>query len=153
MNCKAFLAATLVLAGPNAASAQSVTDAVSQFGLIGTWAADCSRPASDQNFLTIYAVKGSVVARTYYDKPGHVYNNYKIVSAARVLPGLLSYVQIWDFEGKPAVAGGDRTNVLLNMQGGKFQIVSSQGSDGSYFVADRRFPSSGAESPWQLRCK
>jgi hypothetical protein len=28
----------------------------------------------------------------------------------------------------------------------------AQGSDGSYFVKDRKFPNSGDESPWQLRC-
>jgi hypothetical protein len=135
------------------ANAQSTADVISQFGLIGKWATDCSQPASDNNYLTVYAVKGSVVSRTYYDKPDHVYNNYKIVTAARLRPDLLSYTQIWDFEGKPANIAGDRVNVLLNLQDGKFQIVSSQGSDGSFFVADRKFPGSGAESPWQLRCQ
>jgi hypothetical protein len=42
--------------------------------------------------------------------------------------------------------------VLLNMVDNKIQIVSSQGSDGSFFVKDRKFPGSGDESPWQSRC-
>jgi hypothetical protein len=141
----------MAVAGP--AQAESTADVVSQFGLVGTWATSCSQPASDGNYLTVYAIKGSVVSRTYYDKPDHVYNNYKIVTAKRLQPDLLSYTQIWDFEGKPADSAGDRVNVLLNMQDGKFQIVSSQGSDGSFFVADRKYPGSGNESPWQLRCK
>jgi hypothetical protein len=153
MRWKACLVAVFVASMAGTANAQSTADVIAQFGLIGTWSTDCSRPASDNNYLTVYAVKGSVVSRTYYDKPDHVYNNYKIVNATRVRPELLSYTQIWDFEGKPANIAGDRVNVLLNMQDGKFQIVSSQGSDGSFFVADRKFPGSGAESPWQLRCR
>jgi hypothetical protein len=42
--------------------------------------------------------------------------------------------------------------VLLNMVDNKYQIVSSQGSDGSFFVKDRKFPNSGDASPWQFRC-
>jgi hypothetical protein len=153
MRLKVVLAAAFVTSMAATAHAQSTVDLISQFGLVGTWATDCSQPASDGNYFTVYAVKDSVVSRTYYDKPDHVYNNYKIVSAMRVLPDLLSYAQVWDFEGKPANIAGDRVNVLLNMGENKFQIVSSQGSDGSFFVADRKFPGSGAESPWQFRCQ
>jgi hypothetical protein len=153
MRWKACLVAVFVASMAATADAQSTADVVAQFGLIGTWATDCSQPASSDNYLTVYAIKDSVVSRTYYDKPSHIYNNYKIVNATRLRPDLLSYTQIWDFEGKPANIAGDRVNVLLNMQDGKFQIVSSQGSDGTFFVADRRYPGSGKESPWQLRCQ
>jgi hypothetical protein len=65
---------------------------------------------------------------------------------------MLSYEQVWDFEGSPANIAGDRVRVLLNMADGKFQIVSSQGSDGSFFVKDRKFTGTTDESPWQSRC-
>jgi len=38
------------------------------------------------------------------------------------------------------------------MSDGKFQVVSSQGSDGSYFAKDRKFIGIGSERPWQVRC-
>jgi len=158
MRWRACLAAALALASVDmanveTANAQSVADAITEFGLIGSWATDCSQPASTSNFLTVYAVKPSgEVSRTYYDQPGHVYNNYKITSAKRQAPDMLSYEQAWDFEGTPANIAGDRVQVLLNMADNKFQIVSSQGSDGSYFVKDRKFPGSGDASPWQSRC-
>lgn len=142
-----------MVATAGAANAQSVANTISEAGLIGTWASDCSKPASSSNYLTVYAIKPSgEVSRTYYDAPGHVYNNYKIVSAIRQASDMLMYRQVWDTEGKPANMAGDRVDVLLNMADNKFQIVSSQGSDGSYFVKDRKFPSSGDESPWQFRC-
>jgi hypothetical protein len=153
MRWGACFAAALTMASVEAANAQSVADTIAEFGLIGTWATDCAQPASSSNYLTVYAIKPSgAVSRTYYDQPSHVYNNYKITSAKRQAPDVLSYEQVWDFEGSPANIAGDRVQVLLNMADGKFQIVSSQGSDGSFFVKDRKFPGSGDESPWQLRC-
>jgi hypothetical protein len=149
----AFLIAAFAMSMAGTANAQSAADVIAQFGLVGTWASDCGRPASDGNYLTVYAAKDSVVSRTYYDKPGHAYNNYKIVTATRQGPDMLSYTQLWDFEGKPADVAGDRVDVLLNMKDGKFQIVSSQGSDGTFFVKDRKYPSSGNESPWQTKCQ
>jgi hypothetical protein len=149
----ACLVAALFMVTIETAHAQSVADTIAEFGLIGTWAADCTQPASSSNFLTVYAIKPSgAVSRTYYDQPDHVYNNYKITSAKRQAPDMLSYEQVWDFEGSPANIAGDRVSVLLNMVDNKFQIVSSQGSDGSYFVKDRKFPGSSDESPWQLQC-
>jgi hypothetical protein len=144
---------TMVLAAAAAADAQTVSQTLTEAGLIGTWATDCSQPTSNNNYLTIYAVKSaSTVSRTYYDQPGHVYNNYKIVSAHRQGPDMLAYTQVWDTEGKPAKLSALRVNVVMNIVDGKFQIVSSQGSDGDYFVKDRKFPSSGNESPWQHKC-
>jgi hypothetical protein len=153
MRWGACLVAALATATVETANAQSVADTIAEFGLIGTWAADCAQPAASGNYLTVYAIKPSgEVARTYYDKPGHIFNNYKITSAKRQAPDMLSYEQVWDFEGSPANVAGNRVQVLLNMADNKFQIVSSQGSDGSFFVKDRKFPGSGDESQWQFQC-
>jgi len=153
MRWGACLAAALAMATIETANAQSVADTIAEFGLIGTWATDCTQPASSSNYLTVYAIKPSgEVSRTYYDQPGHVYNNYKITSATRQAPDMLAYEQVWDFDASPANIAGNRVQVLLNMADNKFQIVSSQGSDGSFFVKDRKFPGSGDESPWQFQC-
>jgi hypothetical protein len=145
--------ASVEMASVETAKAQSVADTIAEFGLVGTWAADCAQPASTGNFLTVYAIKSSgEVSRTYYDQPDHIYNNYKITSAKRQASDMLSYEQVWDFKGSPANIAGDRVQVLLNMADNKFQIVSSKGSDGSFFVKDRKYPGSGDESPWQLKC-
>jgi hypothetical protein len=148
------LAAALTVGGAAAAQAQSVADTIAGFGLIGTWATDCTQPAASSNFLTVYAIKPSgEVSRTSYDNPGHVYANYKITSAKRQAPDMIWYEQVWDFDGSPANIAGNRMQILLNTAAGKFQIVSSQGSDGSFFVKDRKFTGSGDESPWQAKCQ
>jgi len=153
MRWRIVLAVALSVLPIGAANAQSVADTLAQFGLIGSWAADCSKPASSDNYLMVYAATSAgEVSRTYYDKPGHIYNKYKIVSATRQGPGTLTYEQVWDFDGSPANIAADRMTVVLKMSDGKFQVVSSQGSDGSYFVKDRKFAGSGIESPRQARC-
>ncbi len=135
------------------ANAQSVATTIAEFGLVGSWATDCGQPPSTNSYLTIYAIKPSgEVLRTYYDGLGHVLNTYKITSAKRQAPDMLSYEQVWDFEGSPSNIAGNRMQVLLNLVDNKYQIVSSQGSDGSFFVKDRKYPGSGDESPWQSRC-
>jgi hypothetical protein len=153
MRWQVCVVAALALATAETANAQSVANTIAEFGLIGTWATDCARPASTHNYLTIYAIKPSgEVSRTYYDAPGHVLNIYKITSAKLQARDMLSYEQVWDFAGSPANIAGHRMQVLLNMVDNKYQIVSSQGSDGSFFVKDRKFPGSADESPWQSRC-
>ncbi|MGA8499032.1 MAG: hypothetical protein WB764_26350 [Xanthobacteraceae bacterium] len=150
----ALAMASVEMASVETANAQSVANTIADFGLIGTWATDCTQPASSSNYLTVYAIKPSgEVSRTHYDKPDHVHDNYKITSAKRQAPDMLLYEQIWDLESSPADVTGNRMQVLLNMAANKFQIVSSQGSDGSFFVKDRKFPSSGDESPWQSKCQ
>ena len=153
MRWGACLATALTMATVETANAQSVANTIAEFGLIGTWATDCTQLASSSNFLTVYAIKPSgEVSRTHYDKPGRVHDNYKITSAKRQAGDLLSYDQVWDFAGSPANIAGNRMQVLLNLVDNKYQIVSSQGSDGSFFVKDRKFPGSGDESPWQFQC-
>jgi len=159
MRWRACLAAALAMASVEminveTANAQSVANTVAEFGLIGTWATDCAQPASTSNYITIYAIKPSgEVSRTYYDAPGHVLSIYKITGAKRQARDLMSYEQVWDFAGSPANIAGNRMQVLLNLVDDKYQIVSSQGSDGSFFVKDRKFPGSGDETPWQFRCQ
>ena len=153
MRWGACLVTALAMATVETAHAQSVANTMAEFGVIGTWATDCAQPASTRNYLTIYAIKPSgEVSRTYYDAPGHVLNIYKITDAKRQARDLLSYEQVWDFAGSPANMAGNRMQVLLNLVDNKYQIVSSQGSDGSFFVKDRKFPGSGDASPWQFRC-
>jgi hypothetical protein len=153
MRWGACLVVALAMVTAETANAQSAADTVAEFGLIGTWATDCAQPPSTSNYLTIYAIKPSgEVSRSYYDAPGHVLNTYKITSAKRQARDMLSYEQVWDFAGAPANIAGNRMQVLLNMVDNKYQIVSSQGSDGSFFVKDRKFPGSGDASPWQSRC-
>src|SRR6185436_839581 len=54
-----LLVAGIVLA--ESAGAQSVPDAATRWGLIGTWSLDCTKPASSSNGYLIYVVRAGKV--------------------------------------------------------------------------------------------
>jgi hypothetical protein len=150
---KALGVAALMTGVAGVAHAESVAKTLEDLGLIGAWANDCTLPPSPDNYRTIYKPKRSgEVARTYYDKPDHVYNNYKIVRATRQGPTEVSYRQVWDFEGSPNDKAFLRIDVVLHIEDNKIQVVSSKRSDGKYVIQDRKFVSDGHEGPVQVRC-
>ena len=89
-----LLVLALVLAMPAAANAETVSQTLRKFGLLGTWADDCSRPAANDNFHTVYAaLPNGHVQRTYYNAPGKIYNQYVLQRVNRVSADQLFYSQ------------------------------------------------------------
>ena len=143
-----LLAIAFALAVPTMASAQSSSDVLSDFGLLGTWATDCSRPSDGDNFYTVYAgMQDGRVRRTYYNTPDREkpYNVYIITRAIRLPADQLSYRQEGD-------VNHDKIDVILLKDGNKYKIWSSVTEEGKALVKDGKFPGSGAESPWQAKC-
>ncbi|MBI2716798.1 MAG: hypothetical protein HYX37_20475, partial [Rhizobiales bacterium] len=61
-----LLVLALGLGTPATAGAETVAQTLKQFGLLGTWADDCSQPAANNNFHTVYAAMANGnVQRTY----------------------------------------------------------------------------------------
>ena len=88
----------LVLAGvlgtSVAANAETVQEVLQEFGMLGTWATDCSRPAAPDNILTIYApLPNGNVQRTYYRAPGEISSQYELTRAVRISAEQISYQQ------------------------------------------------------------
>jgi hypothetical protein len=133
---------------PALASADSATQVLGDFGLLGTWATDCSRPSGGDNFYAIYAgsAEGNV-RRTYYNTPGRekAYNVYIITRAIKLPSDMLSYQQEGD-------VNHDKIDVILLKDGNRYKIWSSVTADGKALVKDGKFPGSGADSPWQAKC-
>jgi hypothetical protein len=145
-----LLAAALALALPAAAPAQtSPSDVMRSFGMLGTWATDCSRPSGDDNFYTVYAaMPDGNVRRTYYNTPDRAkaYNEYLITRAIRLPADQLSYRQ----EGS---VDHDKIDVILLKDGNQYKIWSSVRENGEVLVENGKYPKSGADSPWQARCR
>jgi hypothetical protein len=143
-----LLAAAIATALPVLARADSPRDVLRDFGLLGTWATDCSKPSDADNFYTVYAALGNGrVRRTYYNTPDREkpYNEYLITRAIRLPADQLSYRQ----EGS---VDHDKIDVILLKDGNKYKIWSSVTEDGKELVKDGKYPSSGDESPWQTKC-
>src|ERR1700738_4187322 len=91
-----LLAVAFALAMPAIASAQSPREVLRNFGMLGTWATDCSRKSDSDNFYTVYAgMSDGRVRRTYYNTPDRAkaYNEYIITRAIRLPADQLSYQQ------------------------------------------------------------
>jgi hypothetical protein len=130
------------------ANAQSSREVLSDFGLLGTWATDCSQPSGSSNFYTVYAgMTNGSVRRTYYNTPERTtpYNEYIITRAIKLPADQLSYSQ----EG---TVNHDKIDVILLKDGTKYKIWSSVRASGEVLVKDGKFPGSGDDSPWQAKC-
>jgi hypothetical protein len=150
MSRLSLLSATAVFAllMPSLASAQSARDVLRDFGLLGTWATDCSRQSDKDNFYTVYAgMTNGKVRRTYYNTPDRKepYNEYIITRGVKLPADMLSYRQ----EG---VVDHDKIDVILLKDGNKYKIWSSIKEDETVLVRDGKFPNSGDDSPWQTKC-
>ena len=146
-----LLMLALVLGTPAVANAETVAQTVRQFGLLGTWADNCSEPPASHNFHTVYeALPNGNVRRTYYNAPGKVYNQYELQRVNRVSSDQLFYSQ---------KGSAGRIDVILILTGNRYHVLSSQNQNGIVYVRDGMFTehagdgkSAGKESPWQTKC-
>lgn len=127
-----------------AAHAQGLTDAAAAWGLLGTWAPDCTKPASRENGYLTFARADAVVTqrRDFGDL-----RDEHLVTAARILPdGQIEVVM--DFESLST----ERTIVLAKEGDGKMRAVSNRDEKGDYTIKAGKFTANGEDSPWQYRC-
>jgi hypothetical protein len=144
-----LLAVAFALALPTIASAQSPTAVLREFGLLGSWATDCSRKSDADNFYAVYAsMPNGNVRRTYYNTPDRKtpYNVYIITSAKKLAFDTITYQQ----EGE---VDHDKIEVILRKDGNTYKIWSSVTAEGKALVKDGKFPGSGDESPSQTKCR
>jgi hypothetical protein len=144
---EALLAVAVAASISTTAGAQSVQKTLSDFGLLGTWATDCSRQAASDNYYTVYSSSSGRVLRTYYDGPGKVYNEYAITQASRLANGRLRYVQ----EGTDSRRL--RLEVIVTMDGGRLLVWSSRYVDGEFLVKDGKYTDDGTRVVGQDRCR
>ena len=126
--------------------AASIADTVRSWGLLGTWATDCGRPAAlDNSYLSFHAgTHGSVLHRRDY---GHGRDVYQVQRAIITGDGLIDVVV--DFK----TLGGARRWTLAKGADGRIRAMANSKVDGSgASIRDGRFVDSGAEAPWQTRC-
>ncbi len=143
-----LFALAAVLGTSVAVHAETVRQVLQEFGMLGTWATDCSRPAARDNILTIYApLPNGNVQRTYYSAPGEISNQYELKRVVRISADQISYQQ----QGP-----SDRVDVVLEKKGNRYHVLSSQDQNGKTFVQDGKFTantaSPGQDSTWQTKC-
>ena len=131
------------------ANAQSVTDTLRDFGLLGTWAVECNQLPSPGNEHAIFALTsiGTVQLRNDF---GIEYDEmiYRIVAANQVGADKLALRQVLVSDSRIVL-----DNVMLKNDE-RVRMWSSRGADGTTLVWDGVVPmTNGHETRWTARCQ
>ncbi len=139
----------LVPAASGAANAQTVAQALKDFGLLGSWANDCSKPPSSNNYHTLYEpLSNGDARRTYYNAPNKIFSQFVIKRVSRVAADQVLYEQ----EGQ-----NDLQFVVLRKTGNRYRVFSNHSRAGKVYVQEGKYVKDspaphGDETPWQTKC-
>jgi hypothetical protein len=143
-----MLCAALVLMCPVLAHAQSAAAAMQDFGLLGTWAGECSQDAGPTNNHATYLVTSSGGLQLKYQSGADYEDSvYDILDAKRIAPDKLSLRQVLMSNDRVAL------DIVLLKDNDKIRIWSSLFPDGTALVEDGVMTSmTGRETRWMTRC-
>jgi hypothetical protein len=143
-----FCYALFVLLLPSLAAAQSAGTAIADFGLIGTWAGECSQAANPANNHATYAAASSGGAQLRYQSgEGYEDSIYDILEAKLIAPDRLAMRQV--------LAGNNQVtlDIVLMKEKDRIRIWSSAFPDGTPLVEDGVLTTAtGRETRWMARC-
>jgi hypothetical protein len=133
-----------------AAAAQSVAKAVQEFGLIGTWAIDCGKPAARDNIQVSYAAEGGEVILSRDGGPD-ARDSLLVRSARLMAPDLIETVERnRDMPLKDT--GATEMTVVLRKTGGKIRIWKTTAA-GMTLVDEGKVVGTGATGMAMAKCK
>jgi hypothetical protein len=143
-----FLSAALLVLFPVLAHAQSATAAMQEFGLLGTWAGECSQDASPTNNHATYLLTAAGALQLKYQSGADFEESvYDILDAKRVAPDKLSLRQVLMSNERVTL------DIVLLKEDDKIRIWSSLFPDGTALVEDGVMTSmTGRETRWMTRC-
>jgi hypothetical protein len=143
-----FLCAALVVLFPVVAHSQSAAAAMEEFGLLGTWAGECSQGPSPTNNHATYLVTSSGGLELKYQSGADYEDSvYNILDAKRLGSDKLSLRQV--------LTSNDRVtlDIVLLKDNDKVRIWSSLFPDGTALVEEGVMTSmTGRETRWMTRC-
>lgn len=138
------LFAALMLVAASSTSAQTAEALAREFGLLGTWAADCTKPADKANIHSTYAVEDGQVLNNHDAGPDFHRATFVVRSARPTGMDLLLLQTV--------SAAGQVSAITLRRIGDKMQIWRVVASDQSVPVNDGKFMDSDAAIPALSKC-
>jgi hypothetical protein len=148
MHRPALMLCVLFLLGLKAcgqASAEDTTEAnLDRFGLLGTWAVDCSQPASASNPHLIY-LQGRALPERILKMGVSREQRFEMRDLRTVGAGRLAYHDL-------QVGAKRGYDVILEIAGGRLRSVSSVAADGQVLVRDGRVLATGQTTLSFVRC-
>ncbi|GLR86448.1 hypothetical protein GCM10007857_31590 [Bradyrhizobium iriomotense] len=139
-------AALVWLALVSAAGAETLTATIINWGLLGSWAIDCSLlPDRDKGAVLTYEVRpdGRVMYRRNF---GDARDENEVVAASTDADGLLNIMVFF-----PALHQTREFGLALQTDG-SLRAIFNRGERGDYTIRDGKFVRTGAPTPAQHRC-
>lgn len=142
------LVTSFALAGD--ASGASVDELFQQFGLFGTWAADCSQPATPTNpRVSIITPSAGLVLEDHNLGPDFAINRYSILSAEMVSANSLSVDVIF----QPGTEVEERQKLVFAVRDNTRRTIFNQTDGGAVRVKDGIALARGSKTPLLRKCE
>ena len=134
------------------AYAQGVAGVLQGFGLIGTWAPDCSQPASSDNIQSIYSLSGAEAILTHDGGATARKDSYAVRTAKLVGTDSL-LIQVRSRDMPPEMAAEAELSITLRKVGSKVQIWKQTAPGGIVLTEDGKIPATGTATLPMAHCR
>jgi len=149
MRLVAISAIVAVILISSHASAASAEDVFQQFGLFGTWAADCGKPATPGNpRVNITMPSSGLVLEDHNLGPDFAVNRYSVLSAEQVSPTTVSAEVIF----QPGTEAEERQKLVFSVRDNTRRTLFNQTNGGTIRVKDGVALARGIKTPLLRKC-
>jgi hypothetical protein len=142
-----YLLVVALLGSADVAMAQKPLDTLRRWGLLGTWALDCSKTASDSNAYLSYVADPEGKAlhnRDFGDR-----RDVNTVEQARTGRGGALELTV----NFPGLSQTRKYTMLMGLDGRIRAIANSKVDGTEQSIKDGKFTANGRDTPWQARCR
>ena len=145
----AAFTALACLAPAAAPHAQSPGNTLAELGILGRWAADCSRPPGGNNPHVVFerSTSGSGAQYRVIFAPNNA--TARSVDNVRVLGEGTIAMRFTTLTGEST---GLAFDITMLKEPARYKVIGSVGSDGKVYIKDGIVVASGAANPWQNKC-
>lgn len=143
----ALAAATVLSASARAAP---VDDVFREFGLFGSWASDCAKPASPDNpHVNIAALSPGIVLESHDLGPDYAVNRYSFLSAEKLSADEVAVDVIF----QPGREGEERQKLIFRVRKGTRRTLFNQPAGGAVLVKGGIALANGSKTPVLNKCE
>ena len=119
------------------------------FGLFGTWAADCGRPPTPDNpHVTVSTPSAGLVIENNDVGPGYAANRYSVLTARRLAANRIELRVIF----RPGAADEERQTLVFAVRNGTRRTLFNRVEGGPVRVRDGIVVSHGIKTPLLRKC-
>ncbi|HEY7229751.1 MAG TPA: hypothetical protein VH558_05210 [Pseudolabrys sp.] len=150
MRSGAIIGVAVLLVLPAIALAASVEEVFQEFGLFGTWARDCSSPATPVNpHVSITIPSAGLVLEDHDLGPDFAVNRYSVLSAVPVSHSNVSVQVIF----QPGTEVEERQKLVFSVNNNTRRTLFNQSDAGAIRVKDGIAVARGSKTPLLRKCE